>query len=261
MHFIPDNLRFLRRQKAWTQEQFAHYLGVKRSLIGAYEEGRADPRISFLLLICQKFDLSMDQLVSGPLEEGGGSEMKFTGSNLRILPITIDKSSNNETAALVPIQASAGYLNGYGDIEFIESLPIFDMPYSEVSKGKTYRVFQIKGESMLPILPNSYIIGSYVMDWNNIKNDGLYIIISKTEGIVFKRVLNKLKDQTLTLKSDNPEFETYSIDAQDVLEVWKAEGMTTFEFGIPSYDSQHQLLGELRAIKNEINALKWRFNT
>lgn len=261
MHFIPDNLRFLRKQKGWTQEQFAHYLGVKRSLIGAYEEGRADPRISFLLLVCQKFDLSMDQLVSGPLEEGGGSDMKFTGSNLRILPITIDKSTNNETATLVPIQASAGYLNGYGDIEFIESLPIFDMPYSEVSKGKTYRVFQIKGESMLPILPNSYIIGSYVMDWNNIKNDGLYIIISKTEGIVFKRVLNNLKDQTLTLKSDNPEFESYSIDAQDVLEVWKAEGMTTFEFGNPSFDGQHQLLSELRAIKTEINALKRRFNT
>ena len=261
MHFIPDNLRFLRKQKGWTQEQFAHYLGVKRSLIGAYEEGRADPRISFLLLICQKFDLSMDQLVSGPLAEGVGTKVNYSGSNLRILPITIDKSSNNEKAALVPIQASAGYLNGYGDIEFIESLPIFDMPYSEVSKGKTYRVFQIKGESMLPILPKSYIIGSYVMDWNSIKNDGLYIIISKTEGIVFKRVLNNLKDQTLTLKSENPEFETYSIDAQDVLEVWKAEGMTTFEFSKQSHSGQQELLSELQSIKSEIKALKGQINT
>ena len=261
MHYIPDNLRFLRKQKGWTQGQFAHQLGVKRSLIGAYEEGRADPRISFLLLICQKFDLSMDQLVSAPLSKGIGTETKFSGSNLRILPIAIDKLSNNEKATLVPVHASAGYLNGYGDIEFIESLPIFDLPYTEVSKGKTYRIFQIKGESMLPILPGSYIIGSYIMDWNNIKNDQLYIVISKTEGIVFKRVLNNLKDQMLTLKSDNPEFETYSIQADDVLEVWKAEGMTTFELNGQINPSQQQILNELRTIKTELNSLKERFNT
>ncbi|HAQ71260.1 MAG TPA: XRE family transcriptional regulator, partial [Flavobacteriales bacterium] len=41
MHFIPFNLKFLRKQKNWTQEEFARHLGVKRSLIGAYEEGRA----------------------------------------------------------------------------------------------------------------------------------------------------------------------------------------------------------------------------
>ncbi len=198
----------------------------------------------------------MDQLVSGSLQEGVGAEMKYSGANLRILPITIDKASNNETATLVPIQASAGYLNGYGDIEFIESLPVFDMPYSEVSKGKTYRVFQIKGESMLPILPNSYIIGSYMMDWNNIKNDGLYIIISKTEGIVFKRVLNNLKENVLTLKSDNPEFETYAVNAEEILEVWKAEGLTTFQLSNNSAKTNEILLDEIRSIKSEINALK-----
>ena len=109
---------------------------------------------------------------------------------------------------------------------------------------------------MLPILPNSYIIGSYVMDWSNIKNDGLYIIISKTEGIVFKRVLNNLADQKLTLKSDNPEFETYSISAEEVIEVWKAEGMTTFEFADQSLLGQQDLLSELQSIKTEIEALK-----
>ena len=256
MHFIPFNLKFLRKQKNWTQEEFARHLGVKRSLIGAYEEGRADPRISFLLFICQQFRLSMDQLVSSSLEEGSVLDQKYTGSTLRILPITVDSSSNSEKATLVPIKAAAGYLSGYSDVEYIENLQIFDMPYIEVSKGKTYRVFQIKGESMLPIQPKSYIIGSYLMDWNDIKNDGLYVIVSETEGIVFKRVLNNLKDKFLTLKSDNPEFDHYDIKAEDILEVWKAEGMTTFDFSQSQGLSQEQLVQELRSLRTEISAIK-----
>ena len=94
------------------------------------------------------------------------------------------------------------------------------------------------------------------MDWNDIKNDGLYVIVSETDGIVFKRVLNNLKDRFLTLKSDNPEFDHYDIKAEDILEVWKAEGMTTFDFSQSQGLSQEQLVQELRSLRTEISAIK-----
>ena len=41
-----QNLKYLRKLRGWTQEEFAVKLGIKRSLIGAYEEERADPRLA-----------------------------------------------------------------------------------------------------------------------------------------------------------------------------------------------------------------------
>lgn len=257
MHFIAQNLKFLRKQKQWTQEEFARQMGVNRSVIGAYEEGRADPRISFLQQLCDKFQLSIDTLVNAPLDEHAGQKpADIKGSALRILPISVDLTTGKETASLVPVKAAAGYLNGFGDLEFIEKLPSFQMPYPELSGEKTYRIFQIKGDSMLPVLPNSYIICSYVQDWNNIKNDTRYIVVSKNEGIVFKRVLNSVSKGFLTLKSDNTEYEAFDLKVTDVIEVWKAEGVTQFGFQNENQAIQSMLFKELQEIKSELSDLK-----
>lgn len=252
MHYISNNLKFLRKKHNWTQADFAKQLGVKRSMIGAYEEGRADPRISFLQLVCDKFQLSLDELIGQPLNDQiRKSRIDITGRSLRVLPITIDSNSDQETATLVPVKAAAGYLNGFGDVEFMEQLPTFRLPFPELPRGKTYRLFQIKGESMLPVQPGSYVICSYEMDWNNISNDKCYVIISKSEGIVFKRVLNNLNIGNLTLKSDNPEFDSYDINIDDVVEVWRAEGLTTIGMEYPSQKSTMKNVAEEISQLNE----------
>ena len=35
MSVVCRNLKFLRKQKGWTQQEFADKLGIKRSLLGA----------------------------------------------------------------------------------------------------------------------------------------------------------------------------------------------------------------------------------
>ncbi|HEY1021913.1 MAG TPA: helix-turn-helix transcriptional regulator, partial [Flavisolibacter sp.] len=45
MSFANKNLKYLRKLRGWTQEEFAQKLRIKRSLLGAYEEERAEPRI------------------------------------------------------------------------------------------------------------------------------------------------------------------------------------------------------------------------
>jgi len=259
MHYIPQNLKELRKSREWTQDQFARHLGVKRSLIGAYEEGRADPRISFLLLICEKFGLSMDQLVGSPLEGVDVQEQRASGSGLRILPIPVEKDSGDEKAVLVPVKAAAGYLNGYGDVEFIEALPSFSLPYKELSRDKTYRIFQVNGDSMLPVVSGSYIIGSYVEDWRNVKNDECYVVVSKSEGIVYKRLLNNFSEGYFAMKSDNPLFERFDLKIEDVVELWKAEGVTSFSLP-ESYNEEAQMQHELQEIKATLNALKEQLN-
>lgn len=46
-----------------TQEQFARRIGIKRSLLGAYEEARANPNLENLKTIAQVFGTSVDSLI------------------------------------------------------------------------------------------------------------------------------------------------------------------------------------------------------
>jgi transcriptional regulator with XRE-family HTH domain len=45
---ISSNLKYLRKKKGLTQQQFADTLVIKRSLVGAYEEDRAEPKYELL---------------------------------------------------------------------------------------------------------------------------------------------------------------------------------------------------------------------
>jgi phage repressor protein C with HTH and peptisase S24 domain len=83
-------------------------------------------------------------------------------------------------------------------------------------------MFQISGDSMLSIPDRSWITCEYVEDWNAIQNGQGYVLITKSEGVVFKRIYNRIKaDGTLLLVSNNPIYSPYEIAITEVMEVWK----------------------------------------
>ncbi len=63
MSIVSNNIKYLRRLNGLTQEQFARRIGIKRSLLGAYEEARANPNLENLKMIAQVFGTSVDALI------------------------------------------------------------------------------------------------------------------------------------------------------------------------------------------------------
>ena len=248
---INTNLKFCRRELALTQAQMADKLGIKRSLVGAYEEGRAEPRLATLVNMARLFGITLDQLVttdfskkkntkiigSLPAPDPNAPDTDDTpepptpaGGKLRVLAFTVDKDQN-ENIELVPQKAAAGYLNGYADREYLEVLPKFRLPM--LSQTGTYRAFEIAGDSMLPIASGTVIVGRYVEEWTTIKDGTPCIVVSSRDGIVFKRVFNKLRSNAmLVLHSDNPNFSPYDVKADDVLEIWEAKSYISSTFPI-----------------------------
>jgi len=224
---LNENIRYLRKQMGLTQADLAGRLGLKRPVIGAYEEGRAEPRLQTLKHMAGFFGVGIDALLNTDLSTGE-STTDASGKSLRILPIAVNASDDRERTTLVPVKAAAGYLSGFGDVEFVSSLPSFSMPFPELPSDGTYRIFQIEGESMLPIPPGSYIICEYVQDWNFLKTDERYIFLTKDDGIVFKRVRVHPHKRSYELISDNSDFKPYFVKQSQVLEVWKARGMMSF---------------------------------
>src|ERR1700761_2390436 len=244
MSTIPSNIKFLRKKKGLTQQQFADQIGIKRSLVGAYEEERAEPKYELLKKIALFFDISMDDFINETINEKWSPKPKSNQANLRILSISVDKE-DNENIELVPMKASAGYLNGYADPEYVAQLPKFYLP---MFKQGTYRAFEIKGDSMLPLVSGTIIIGEYVENWGDVKGGETYVIISKSDGVVYKRVGGKFREnKKLKLISDNPVYEPYEINAEDVLEIWKAKGYISTQLPLPTPEPTMESLTTMMA--------------
>src|SRR5437773_9738819 len=119
-----------------------------------------------------------------------GHDAFIKGSRLRVLATTVD-NNNKENIEVVPIKAKAGYKNGYADPDFIAKLPVFQLPI--LFNDRKYRMFQISGDSMLPVPDKSWVIGEYIENWYDIKDGHPYVFLTQDEGIVFKIAYNELK--------------------------------------------------------------------
>jgi len=63
MSFLGKNIRKIRIAKKMTQTEFAELFELKRTAVGAYEEGRAEAKIDTIIKIADYFKLSLDQLL------------------------------------------------------------------------------------------------------------------------------------------------------------------------------------------------------
>jgi transcriptional regulator with XRE-family HTH domain len=255
MAIVNRNLKFLRVQQGLTQKQLAEKLGLKQAAVGAYEEERATPPVTSLVEISKIFSVSLDHLINKDLSQLPPKDWKTkaTSKGREVLAITVDQH-NKENVELVTQKAFAGYLAGYQDPEFVKDLPKISIPV--LPKNKTYRAFEIRGDSMSPIQPGSIIFGEFVEDIDSIKNGKLYILVTKQDGIVFKRVFNFADQQgKLLLVSDNRTYEPYSIAAEEVVELWAAKAFFSQQFPESEVGSSlvDQLAWQLFQLQHEKN--------
>lgn len=245
-----QNLKYLRKLRGWTQEEFAVKLGIKRSLIGAYEEERADPRLDVLEIVGDIFKLTLDELLLKDVSNTGSS---FLAKRRQQKMMVADRNIIH----FVPVKAAAGYLAGYADSEFIDELNTFTLP---MLAGGNYRAFEIIGDSMMPTPSGSIIVGEKIDNTDDVKNDQAYIVVSRNEGIVYKRIVknNRAKNK-LTLVSDNPQYQPYQVNAEDVAELWQAQMVISKVSAQQRWD-MNSLASMVNNLQTQVTTLKKKMN-
>ena len=224
--YLNPNIKLLRKKKGLTQEMMADQIGISRSKLAGYELN-INPPLEALVKISDKLGVSIDILLREDL--GSYSEYKLRelletdqylrGRKLRILATTVDEQGR-ELIEVVSQKAKASYLAGFSDPEFIAELPRFALPF--LPMDKKHRVFQVDGDSMLPIPNGAWIVCEYVDDWTAIKDGERYVIVTEQDGVTFKIAYNKINDeQKLLLCSANPIYPPFSIEIQQVKEAWR----------------------------------------
>jgi transcriptional regulator with XRE-family HTH domain len=217
MKILAKNIKHLRSLKRFSQEVLAEELAVTRSRISSYEENRSSPTIEFLINFSEYFRIPIDILVKKDLTKATDVSFIEVGDKRVLFPITVD-TDNENLIEVVSVKASAGYLLGYDDPEFIEQLEKIKLPFLPTGK---HRTFPIKGDSMLPMKDGSYVVAEFVEDIKNAKSGISYIIITKNDGLTYKRLENQIeKNQSFLLKPDNPSYKPYEIPVSEVLELW-----------------------------------------
>ncbi len=249
MAMANQNLKYLRKLRGWTQEEFANKLRIKRSLLGAYEEERAEPRIDVLEVVCDIFKLTLDEILRKDLSDNKSNYM----AKRRAMKL----AAGRPDIPFVPVKAAAGYLAGYADPEFVDELNTFTLP---MLAGGNYRAFEIIGDSMLPTPSGSVIVGEKVDKIDELKNDSACIVVSRHEGIVYKRVQKhgRSKDK-LTLVSDNPVYHPYTVKSEDVLEMWQAQMVISKANQQQRWD-MGQLANIVSDLQEQVVSLKKKMN-
>ncbi len=250
---IQANIKHLRTLKKMSQERFADELNWSRSMVGSYEEGRSEPPIDRLIDVSNYFDIPIDILVKNDLRKAKDTSFIEVGSKRVLFPITVNEN-NEDLIEIVPIKASAGYLSGYDDPEYIEQLQKIKLPFLPTG---THRAFPIKGDSMLPVKDGAFVVAKFVEDINDINSGRTYVVLTKDDGLVYKRVYTTDIDSAdLLLSSDNKSYQPYLISKETILELWEF----TCCINTQEYDEKELKLSSImmmfQELKVELEAIK-----
>ncbi len=193
-------------------------MDISRERVASYEQGRSSPPVEILIALSNYFNLPIDVLIKNDLTSATDTSFIKIGNQRILFPIKVNED-NDDMIEIIPTDASAGYLRGYTDPEYIETLNDLKLPFLPTGK---HRAFPIKGDSMLPIKSGSFIIAKYLENISDLNSGSTYIVLTYNDGLVYKRVYDKIEEhQCLLMVSDNKKYDPYYVPAEEILELWE----------------------------------------
>lgn len=248
---LSKNLKFIRRYKKKTQTQMAEQFNISRTTWAGYEKGTSEPNASLLKEISNFAGIKMEDIFLDNIEDAiTSNNIILNNDNIRILAITVN-NEGKQNIELVPIKAIAGYAQNFANPSFIGDLPKFNIP--KLHEG-SYRAFEVKGVSMLPINEGDIVVGRYIENVRDIRHKKRHIIILKGEDVLFKRIFNDISDKNkLILVSDNPDFIPFSVHLENVAEIW--EMVLCIRYGDVIDNNDELLLQKFNQIEQKINQI------
>lgn len=135
---------------------------------------------------------------------------------------------NYMNVPVVHIKGRCGYLAGYEDREYIGSLPTMPVIVDRTYHGK-YMIFEAEGDSMDDGTRNSICDGDKLLCREVRRdlwlpklhiNDWYFVIVHRTEGVAIKQITNQDEKGNITCHSLNEMFNDYTVNLDDVLEIY-----------------------------------------
>ena len=261
MSYVGKNIRKLRAVKKLSQAAFAELFGLARPSVGAYEEGRSEPKMETLIQIAQHFGLSVDLLLTKELTLNELYNFDIFKEELAppaATPEVLAKADRKQRVTpLVYRNRALEYIVHHHDPDFIDKLPWVQMPHQLT--GPT-RAFEVSGADMLlhrqGLRHQDIVLCCRVsLARPSLQNGRVYVFVTQSK-ILIRRLAERLPDgQTLKLRADNPDYGSQDLELTQALEIWEVKGVFSTHLRPPA------LLDErVAALERKVESLLARLN-
>ena len=216
MSFFGKNIKKIRKVKGLNQHAFAELFGLKRATLGAYEEGRSEPKIDTVIKVANYFSILIDDLLRSELTVNQLLQFKED------LTLEIEKLEK-ESILNIPIvtgKNQTDYLKYCDKPKFVKDLPVICLPVESNSDLRAFTVHNLEmtsGET--GIYPGDIVIAEkYSIDLVHlIKKTDLVVAIVEDELVL--RYAEK-KDDLLILEAAHKNISAKNILIQNIKELW-----------------------------------------
>lgn len=235
MSHIGSNIRKIRGVKNLNQSAFAELFDLKRASVGAYEEGRAEPKINTIIDIAKHFGISIDDLLTKELSVNDLFKFDIFRDDL------IKDSKNNLTPShpiidvvpipYIPSNQEKNYLANKENKNYLDEFESLQLP---IAKGKEYRAFELKDASMSGngrgLQKGDIIICSKAKPKSIDQIDlGKIYGFETKEEFKLRRVESKSKTKII-LRPENNSFYLEELDWSEIVETWQLKTSITNNF-------------------------------
>lgn len=190
----------------------AEFLSISKSTLSNWKKRES---VDYDLLFSKCKQINLDWLITGEGE---------------MLRTNIEETSGNcdnrveKAIPLIPMDAFAGY-----PPEQYSDLPVEDY-YHVAEFAKADFLIRVKGDSMTPKLNGGDIVACkkiyerLFFQWHRI-----YVVYTKSQGVMIKRVEHSDRDGCIRLVSDNPSYQPFDIPESDISDIALVMGAITLE--------------------------------
>lgn len=254
MTHIGQNIKKIRSAKKLSQTDFATIFSLSRGSVGAYEEGRAEPKIDTIIQIANYFGLSIDLLLNKELTV---NEL-FSFNILNEMLNEVHQFNEKPTATyrkggigLVEIDKYAEYIVNRSNKDFIANLSYIELPIK--LKG-TMRAFELNGSEM-EYHQNGLHHGDILLcqlspDFVASVEIGKVYVIVDHKGIIVRRLDLHTQDK-LVFISDDPNYKSLTLPIKKIAELWEVSGVFSTYLNPPKMINEKIMLIENRLKKLE----------
>ncbi|WP_062056638.1 helix-turn-helix domain-containing protein [Aquimarina longa] len=248
MSFFGKNIKKIRGVKSLSQQAFAELFDLKRGTLGAYEEGRSEPKIETLIKIANHFSIAIDDLLTSELTVN--QLLKFKGDFT-----TYTKDLKREQFVEIPCitdTTSSDYITLHTKEDFIKELPILQLPVNPTKEFRGYTVSNLEMTSHdKGFYPKDIVIGEKVPKTVIKKlNNGTLVFVVVGDKLIFRRLY--VTNNNVVLRADHKNIEDSVYPLAEIKEIWRVRYV--FFKRIPEFGSDVE--DKLLSIEKELLRMK-----
>lgn len=217
MSFFGKNIRKIRSLRGLSQQEFGELFSIKRGTLGAYEEGRSEPKIDTVIRVANHFSIPIGDLLTKELTV---NQLSRFNDGLILQPDELAKVKFATVPCIIK-ENSDEYAENFDKQAYINSLPAMQLPINLEKKFRALTVFNLEMTNYdNGFYPNDVVIGEFVpQDVSKKLNNGTLVFGIVHQQLIFRRLYSTNTD--FVFRADHKGIDDIVADLKDIQELWR----------------------------------------